>query len=444
MEDRYIAAIEISSSKVIGVVGKTDGHGQILDVIALEQERCVENVRYGVVQNLEETSMRIASVIQKLERRTSVAPRIITGVFVGLSGRSLRSIPVDTHISLPEDTEITDDILERLTRQARATAIDSSLEVVDAVPRIYKVGKVDTRSPKGMVGNSISGTFDLIVCAPELKRNINRTLPDKLGIRIEGFVVTALATGHLIPSTEEKRLGCMLVDIGSETTAVTIYKNGCLRYFATIPLGGRNITRDLTTLPGVLEERAEDLKMTAGNAIARENPSSLNIDGVKSSDVSNLVVARSEEIVANIVEQIVYAGMKESDLSGGIICIGGGSRLNGIIDLIQSQSNLPTRRGQLPDYVQINDGRANSAELMEVVSVLYAGATLSDHVCLEIPKSEELPQTGEAPEDEPEESERTRKKRETVRRNNVWMERLKRGISGMFGNSKEDDSDLLD
>jgi hypothetical protein len=24
------------------------------------------------------------------------------------------------------------------------------------------------------------------------------------------------------------------------------------------------------------------------------------------------------------------------------------------------------------------------------------------------------------------------------------MERLKRGISGMFGNSKEDDSDLLD
>ena len=58
-EERYIAAIEISSSKILGAVGKTTGEGQ-LEVIAIEQDRGVDGVRYGIIQNLEETSLRVA------------------------------------------------------------------------------------------------------------------------------------------------------------------------------------------------------------------------------------------------------------------------------------------------------------------------------------------------------------------------------------------------
>ena len=66
-KDPYIAAIEISSAKIIGAIGKTRGNGD-LDIIALEQEKCVESVRYGIIQNLDETSTRIARIINKLER----------------------------------------------------------------------------------------------------------------------------------------------------------------------------------------------------------------------------------------------------------------------------------------------------------------------------------------------------------------------------------------
>ena len=164
-------------------------------------------------------------------------------------------------INLPDDTEINDDILRRLRDQALSTAIDSSLEVVDAIPRVYMVGKSETRSPKGAIGNKIHATFDLIVCRPELRRNLQRTISDKLDININGFVVTALSTAQVLLTSEEKRLGCMLVDMGAETTTVSIYKDGSLRYFATLPMGGRNITRDITSL-SLLEERAEDIKIT--------------------------------------------------------------------------------------------------------------------------------------------------------------------------------------
>lgn len=398
MSERYIAAVEISSSKIIAAVGKTVNEGH-LDVIAVEQESCVDAVRYGIIQNLEETSMKVMRLITKLEQRTGITPRKIKGVYVGLSGRSLKSISTTVELNLPPDTEITDEIISKLRNDAMRHAIDNTLEVVDAVPRFYKVGHAEMHHPKGTVGNHIAATFDLVVCRPEIKRNINRTLPDKLNLRIEGFVVTALATGHLILSPDEKRLGCMLVDIGAETTVVTIYRKGYLRYFATIPLGGRNITRDITSL-NLLEEHAEEIKITSGNALPRESISSVNLNGIKHSDISNLVVARSEEIVANIIEQIEYAGLKETDLPGGIVCIGGGSRLNGMTDLINLQSGLPVRIGKLPTYVQIQDPKAVKKDLIEVVSVMYAGATLSNRECLEIPVVEQVPVTGTAPETE--------------------------------------------
>ena len=345
-EERYIAAIEISSSKILGAVGKTTGDGQ-LQVIAIEQDKGVDGVRYGIIQNLEDTSLRVARVIDRLQKRSGVAPRLIKGVFVGISGRSVRSIPSTVSINLPDDTEITEEILDRLKNDAMRAAIDSSLEVTDAVPRIYKVGKSETFTPKGNVGNRIQGTYDLIVCRPELKRNLERTIHDKLGIRVEGFVVTALATGHLLLSSDEKRLGCMLVDMGAETTTVTIYSKGCLRYFATLPLGGRNITRDLQSL-SLLEEDAEEIKKTRGNAIAPDFASSLSIKGVKQSDVSNVIVARAEEIVANIVEQIEYSGLKEGDRPSKVFCIGGGSRLQDMDKLLSEHIDLPVSRGRLP------------------------------------------------------------------------------------------------
>lgn len=437
-EDRYVAAIEISSSKIVAVVGKMRAGGQ-LDIIASEQEKGLESVRYGVIRNLDEASNRISRILSRLELKPAVAPRKVTGLFVGLSGLSLRSIPTRVSVNLPDETEITDEIIQRLQKQAGGTAIDSSLETIDAVPRSFTVGRTETITPKGVVGNSISAGYDLIVCRPEIKNNLTRTVEGKVKKPIKGIVVTALATGQLILSAEEKRLGCMLVDMGAETTTVTIYKNGHLVYFATLPLGGRNITRDLTSL-NLLEERAEEMKIAEGSAIPREIKSSRNYNGVRDADISNYIVARSEEIVVNVLKQIQYAELKDSDLPGGIVVIGGASKLNGMLDLIANKSSLNVRRGSLPQYIHLEDTRINSSDIIEVASVLYAGASANGDECLERPEPEKVPVIGETePEPEP--------GPEPVKSGGFkaprWWEKFKEGVSGAFGNTV-DDSDALD
>ncbi|MCH5224850.1 MAG: cell division protein FtsA [Muribaculaceae bacterium] len=442
MNERYIAAIEVSTSKIIAAIGKTRGTGT-LEIVAVESEPTPEGgVRYGIIQNLEETYSSVSRLFSRIEQRQNVHPRKVRGVIVGLGGRSLKNITKEVSLNLPEDTEIDDQILERLRNEAFHSAIDNTLEVVDAVPRVFRVGNSDTSSPKGMVGNHISGVFDLIVCRPELKRNIRRTIVDKLHLEVDGFVVTAMATGHLILTPEEKRLGCMLVDMGAETTTVTIYQKGALHYFATLPMGGSNISRDIASL-GVVDAKAEEIKITSANALVEHNVPNLSINTLKLSDISNMVVARSEEIVANIIEQIEYAGIKDSDLPGGIICIGGGFRLKGMIELLEMQSGLNVRRGTLPDYVKIDDARANGVEIAEVASVLYAGATLSDKESLITPERPPMPTNGELPLEIDEDPKPSKPAKAQKTRPNIF-EKMGRGLANIFGGPEDDDSDLLE
>lgn len=437
-QERYIAALEISSSKILGAVARVAPTGQ-LEIVAAEQEKTSEGVRYGVIRNLEETAMKVAQVIEKLERNVVLGGRKIAGVFIGMSGRSLRSVSKEVSLQLPPETEITEEIMNRLQEQALRAPVDSSLEVVDAIPRGFLVDGIEMRQPKGNLGSSISATYDLIVCRPELRRNIERTIAEKLGLRIDGIVVTAMAASSLVLTDEDRRPGCMLVDFGAETTTTSIYKDGHLCYFATIPMGSRHITRDLTTLETpLLEERAEDIKTTSGNAMPNEGERSLNIHGLENDKINAVIVARAEEIAANILEQPTYAGLKLSELPAGAVCIGGGFKLNNMLQVMSR--DIRARAGQLPASVRVETARVPSGDLIGVASVLEAAAMETDRQCLEVPGRPGLPETGEAPAQEvmEEETEAPRKKKK-----DGIGKKMGRWFTGMFAASDEDDdSDL--
>lgn len=407
-ENRYVAAIEIGSSKIIGAIGRTDGSA--LEIIAVEQTKGVEMVRHGVIQNLEAAASAISVLLDRLEDSADIDGMVIDKLFVGISGRSLRNIPVTKTIKFDEEKEITAEDVERLRSLAENSALDSSLLLVDLEPRSYQVDRNQTMSPVGMYGKTLEGVFDLIVCRPVLERNIKRTIEDKLGITIAGVVATPLAMGHLLVKNDEKRGGCMLVDIGAETTTVMIYRGGAMTYLATLPLGGRNITLDLMSL-SISEERAEAIKLQSGRAIAPDTKAVFDIDGVRNTDVTNLVTARAEEIAANICEQMEYAGLQYKDLPNGIIALGGGFKLNGMTDLVAQQCNLSVRNASLPEgSVIVEDKKAPASEIMQLASILYTAATLSDVNCMapvqpEEPAQEEDPKGQRFPESDDDEEE---------------------------------------
>lgn len=447
-EEKYIAAIEICSSKIIGAVGRYTLPAGRLDVIAVEQEHAIECVCNGIIHNVEETATRINRILDRLERRTGVSPRKINKAYVGLAGRSLRNIPKSLFKNLPEDTEITESILKSMADDARHLNIDASLEIIDVIPTNYIVNKTETQSPIGTAGNSLTVNYQLIAARPLLSKHITRVVHDKVRLEIAGLVVTPVAVANLILSDDERRLGCMLVDMGAETITVSIYQKGALHYLAVLPMGSRNITRDITSL-SVLEKDAENVKTTSGKAIASDDVSSLNINGIRLSDVSNLVVDRSEELIANIIEQITYAGVTNQQLPGGIITVGGGFNLSRMGELLRRQSDLKVRRGSLPEYVSLEDTKAPTYETIEVISIMYAGTGKDMPECLEMPMTQTLPPEDLDPETEywpPEDepgSKKPTKNRDNFRKNR-FLNKIRTGLASMFNQNEDDGEPEID
>lgn len=407
MEPKYVIALEIGSSKIRGAAGTVDDSG-ILTVVALEEERLIDCVRYGCIRNVEEVSSRINRIIKKLENR--LHPRRVRHVYVALGGMTFSALQRDVSRRLPEETDITEGLLADLKAQAFELPAGGR-EVIDVVERRFFIDRNQMPQPIGAYGQDIKAEYNLITCRSKTRQMIQRAVSERLRLGIAGYVVRQIAQADLVLSSDEKKLGCVLVDLGAETTAVAIYKNGYLNYFATLPLGSRNITLDISHALNHLEERAEEYKKIGGNASAERQPQRFSTDGINYDDINNYVSARSGEIIANINEQIKYADLSPAKLPAGIVVVGGGARLAGFTERLEQETKMTVRIGVPTSYVRILDGRIQGAEAVDVISVLYAAARSGAKECMELPP----PQRPTMPRPLPQDSSTRRKARQLRR-----------------------------
>lgn len=388
MPKRYISAISIGSSRIKGAVGCIDTATGSLTVLAIDEQPISGSVRYGWVNNVEEVSNHIAGIVARLQAVQAVAPRKIESVYVGISGRSLASNPHKVSLRLQGEQKITADTMAMLQRDAYES-FHTDYDIVGIMPGDFTVDNIPTVNPVGSYGNTVAGTYNIFTCRPQLLRNIHRVFDDRLSLDIAGTVILPVAESELVLTSDERRLGCMLVDLGSETTTVSIYKDGELRYLATIPIGGRNITRDIASL-GVTEERAEDFKVVYGDAMPDESatvPPSAVGDILSDIVVGHYIQARAGESAANIMAHVDYAGMRLSDLTAGIILVGGGARLRNFGHLIENESKLHVRIGVPSSNVRIADSSIQPVREVDIISLLNSSVVMgSDVECVIEPK----------------------------------------------------------
>ena len=385
MPERYIVAIEIGSSKIRGAVAVADEAGMV-DVIAAEEEKLIDSVRYGCIQNVD-VSNAISRVCDRLEAYPRLKDATITGAYVGLGGKSLSSKIVEVSTTLPAEMEITAQLVADLKAKAEAM-VDSSRDVVDVVPVRFTVDNKTQNNPVGSYGQQLGARMAAVSCMPQIKRMLRRVLGERLDLNINGYIVRPLAEAAMALTDDERRLGCMFVDFGAETTTVSIYKNGAPVYLVTLPMGSRNITIDLTAL-NYIEERADEIKRNSGNAMISDGLRRTGADGIDYTEVNNYVHARAAEIIQNILAQIEYAGLKAADLPGGIVIVGGGARLRGFNDLLSKQGKMKVRMGSVQGPVRISDGAIHPAENLDVISLLLAASKLPEAECIEFPPAED-------------------------------------------------------
>lgn len=324
----FIVAIELGSSVFRGIAGKKNLDGSIT-VQALVKEDATQCIRKGVVNNIDKTATCLKNIVAKLSKTMK---QNISHVYVGVGGQSVRSVRNVIVKDLPTETIVDGDIVDGLMDSNRGMDYPD-LEILNVVTQEYKVGNQYVVDPVGIKGTRLEGNFLNIAQRKLFYSNLNEAF-DKAGIAIAEIFPAPLVLADNVLTESEKRGGCVLVDLGADTTTVSVYHKSLLRHLAVIPLGGNNVTKDITALK--MEEReAELLKLKHGSAyteIADMDPAlTYSIDGertIESKQLIELVEARMEEIVQNVWHQVPAEYV--SKLLGGIILTGGGSNMKNI------------------------------------------------------------------------------------------------------------------
>ena len=438
-KNQYIVALEIGSSKIVGAIAEKTSAGY-LSVKHLQEERHLNSVRYGIVQNVENIKSSVNRILKNLE---GMVDGRITQVYMGVSGRSLHSIVSEVNRSVGTTEPITKELIDRIIHDATSTPIRNH-DTVDIVPRAYYVDKVATPNPVGQFGSSIKIKVNLIVAKPSLKLNLNRVM--SFGIPVKDYIVTPLAVAEQVLSESDRELGCMLVDMGAETTTVTIYKNKALIYLSTLPLGGRNLTRDVMSGLSVLEETAENVKKNINNPLDPGNVSNVVIEGVNARDAANYISARTGEIIANINQQLADAGISSSDIQS-IVLIGGSAHLGGLQQKMEDTIKIKVRKGQNPMGLNILNPDINRMEYIEVFSLLAKAAEMIEdgETCIELNKyadgpTFEGPQRPVGSDSEPEYERPVKKQASRPSKPSRW-EKIRKQLSNLMSEDEPGEDD---
>lgn len=372
METKYIVVIEIGSSKIRGALAEQKENGSLL-VNEIHSESLVNCVRYGIIQNVGNVRIAISKMIKQFE--TSI-DGIIEGVYVGINGRTVHNVPVLETRPLGIDSSITDSMLQDLKNEAKNNH-KMELDNLDVLPISYFVDGIEVDNPVGSIGAELRAEMNLVVARTNLRLNAQRVF-NELNYKVKKFCVTPISAGKVLLSKEERSLGVMLLDLGAETTTISIYKNDALRFICCLPIGGRNITRDITAL-NVLEDTAERIKQSMSNPL---DPKSANetIEGVKGSEVASYIVARTGEIIANIKQQRENAKDFVETIKS-VVVLGGGSLLRGLTQKLNEELNVSVRVAKTPNSIQSYSPMATSTENLNLISLIVDCASLNDSSC---------------------------------------------------------------
>ena len=338
MRNKIQIAFDLGSHSIKSAVGRIlpDGKIEVLSLAEIQSN----SIDCGDIIDKDLLLSHLEILVEKMEKDAKI--NIDEDAWVSVSGRGIRSINSSTRIRSRENTDfdIDEEIKQKLLNQCSDVQVSSDRYVLHNIEQGYFIGNSPLiRNPIGMIGKSIDAKAHVIHV-----RNFNLTQLDNCfneDLSIEPFPVFdgyAAASSNL--THDEKDLGVIFVDIGSDKTNILIFKNNYLIHSKVIPLGSRLVSKDMAAYLQSSLKEAERLKVNYVSAFSEFADESKKIEveipnddlkkNINEKEISKIVELRFEDIIDQIEVQINSIGCSINDFKSGIKISGGGSKIRNL------------------------------------------------------------------------------------------------------------------
>jgi len=348
--ETYHVAIDVGTSKVCTLVGRSDANGDVQVIgVGIVPSRGMQK---GMVSNLSEVQQVIQASLREAEAQAGVR---ITSAYVGITGSHISY--VNSRASLdnrPQDSPVCRGDIEQVVQACYTDRSATGSRVLHVIPRDYSVdGNWGIHDPVGMFASSVEVESHVVMADPTSVDNLVEALR-RAGVRLRGMVLEPLASAEAILSEDERNIGVVLVDIGGGTSDVSIFLEGSIWHTNVIPVGGFQITRDISIAFTTFSLAAEEAKLKYGHAIpeAVDDQEDIRLPGFGNQTFSQIsrhslcevIHDRVSELLRLIGREVSNAGLDKVP-PGGLVLTGGSAKLPGLEDLASSIWPGPVRIG---------------------------------------------------------------------------------------------------
>lgn len=376
----HIAGLDIGTSRVTCIIGEP-GDGGLVSIIGIGEAEA-RGLRKGVVVDPVAAVESITQAVEEAERMSGVEAEEVA---INLSGSHITSsngqaiVAVSGREREPQhegngnghgrrgntssltvvgrDREITHDDVRRAIESASTIPLPAGREIVDRLPQEFIVDDQDgINDPVGMIGARLAVKVHIVTSPVTARQNVINAV-NRAGLVVGEMVLEQLAAAEATLTDDDKEFGAALVDIGAETTGLIIYQRGAVQHTAVFALGGSHFTNDIAFGLRTPIPEAEKIKRNVGCASSHSLSESERGELVEVPSVGgrpprqlsrqilcDILQPRAEEVLSHVADEIRESGW-EGQLSSGVVLTGGGSLLDGMVEIAEQVFDAPVRLG---------------------------------------------------------------------------------------------------
>ena len=334
MADHIITGIDVGTYHVKVAIARlpkqTSDRKPIPEIIGTGYAES-RGLKSGYILQPDEVSRSIKSAISQAEKSAGV---IVKKAHVAIGSIGLEELYSRGEI-IPAraDSEITSTDLDKVMQDSEDRIIDHipNRKILHNIPLRYTIDGAEVMGrPQGLRGTKLEVDTLFITTYEQHVNDLIATI-ENIGIYVEDVIASPLATSFVLLNKTQKRAGCILVNIGSETTSLVVFEDSTPISLKIFPVGSNDITNDIALGLKITIEEAEKIK--------RGSMTSVTFAKKRLDEIIHHRLNSIFELIDTHLKKIKRDGL----LPAGIILTGGGSNIHGITEIAKHTLALPAR-----------------------------------------------------------------------------------------------------
>lgn len=293
-------------------------------------------LRHGYIVDAAHVARSIRHAVMQAEKAARIP---VQSCILAVGGVGVEGFLVNGGSAIARaDSEITELDLNRAIASSEdllPEAATNNRKILHAIPVLYKLdGKEIMGRIIGMRGLKLEVKM-LYVTAIEQHLNDLIECVERAGVAVEEVIAAPIASAVATITKSQRIAGCILVDIGSETTSIVVYENDQPVSLKVFPIGSTDVTNDIALGLRIPLEEAERVKLAG-----------LMQTTYPRKKIDDIVSARLKDVF-EVVETHLKKMGRNGLLPAGVTLTGGGAQSPLIEELARTSLSLPARVGRI-------------------------------------------------------------------------------------------------